>query len=123
MWSPSVLDLTRPASGLIIVALVITGLYVGRDILIPLTLAAFLSFLLTPVVRRLVILGAAAGCSIGGVFVVLLILVGSTMFLAQQIASLADELKYELTIRDKVRRSPRPCANGSCSTRRSCCSA
>jgi predicted PurR-regulated permease PerM len=105
MWSPSVLDLSRPASGLIIVALVITGLYVGRDILIPLTLAAFLSFLLTPLVRRLVDLGVPRPVvSIGGVFVVLLILVGGTMFLAQQIASFADELpKYEMTIRDKVR--------------------
>ncbi len=105
MWSPSVLDLSRPASGLIIIALVITGLYVGRDILIPLTLAAFLSFLLTPVVRRLVNLGVPRPVvAFGGVLVVVLILVGSAMFLAQQIASFAEELpKYEMTIRDKVR--------------------
>lgn len=105
MWSPSVLDLSRPASGLIIIALVITGLYVGRDILIPLTLAAFLSFLLTPVVRRLVNLGVPRPVvSIGGVLAVVLILVGSAVFLAQQIASFAEQLpKYEMTIRDKVR--------------------
>lgn len=105
MWSPSVLDLSRPASAMIIVALVITGLYVGRDILIPLTLAAFLSILLMPGVRWLVDVGVPrVVASLAAVLTVVLLLVGSALFLAQQVASFADELpKYELTIRDKVR--------------------
>lgn len=90
---------------MIIVALVITGLYVGRDILIPLTLAAFLSILLMPGVRWLVDVGVPrAVASLAAVLTVVLILVGSVFFLAQQVAAFADDLpKYELTIRDKVR--------------------
>jgi predicted PurR-regulated permease PerM len=90
---------------MIIVALVITGLFVGRDILIPLTLAAFLSILLMPGVRWLVDVGVPrAAASLAAVLTVVLLLVGSALFLAHQVASFADELpKYELTIRGKVR--------------------
>jgi predicted PurR-regulated permease PerM len=90
---------------LIIVALVIAGLCVGRDILIPLTLAALLSILLSPGVRWLVNIGVPrAVASVGAVLVLVLLLVGSALFLAHQVASFAEELpKYELTIRDKVR--------------------
>ena len=105
MWSPSIPDLSRPASALIIVALVIAGLYVGRDILIPLTLAAFLSILLAPGVRWFVNIGLPRSvASIGAVLTVILLLVGGAWFLAHQITSFAEELpKYELTIRSKVR--------------------
>jgi predicted PurR-regulated permease PerM len=41
------------AAGLVVITLVIFGLYVGRDLLIPLALAGILSFILFPLVRRL----------------------------------------------------------------------
>ena len=39
---------TAALQGLLITALVITGLYVARDVLVPLTLAILLAFVLTP---------------------------------------------------------------------------
>lgn len=105
MWSPSIVDLSRTASAMIIVSLVIAGLYLGRDILIPLTLAGFLSFLLAPAVRWQVNFGIPRTvAAIGGVALIVMILIGSALFLAHQVTSFAQELpKYEITIRDKVR--------------------
>jgi hypothetical protein len=52
------------AAGLIVIALVIFGLYVGRDLLIPLALAGILSFILFPVVRRLTNWGVPQGLAV-----------------------------------------------------------
>ena len=43
---------TATLQGLLIAALVITGLYVAREVLLPLALAILLSFVLTPASRR-----------------------------------------------------------------------
>jgi len=54
MWpgsSPSAV--VNGAAGLILGSLIILGLYEGRDLLIPLAVAAILSFILFPLVRRL----------------------------------------------------------------------
>ena len=40
---------TATLQGLLIAALVITGLYVAREVLLPLVLAILLSFVLTPI--------------------------------------------------------------------------
>ena len=65
MWpgtgsSPTV----NAAAGLIVIALVILGLYAGRDLLIPLALAGILSFVLFPVVRRLSEWGVPQGLAV-----------------------------------------------------------
>ena len=49
--SPSAV--VNSAAGIIIAALIILGLYEGRDLLIPLAVAGILSFILFPLVRRL----------------------------------------------------------------------
>src|ERR1700730_14290487 len=49
--SPSAV--VNSAAGIIIAALIVLGLYEGRDLLIPLAVAGILSFILFPLVRRL----------------------------------------------------------------------
>jgi predicted PurR-regulated permease PerM len=62
MWSGNASSPTvNAAAGLIVIALVIFGLYVGRDLLIPLALAGILSFILFPGVRRLTNWGVPKG--------------------------------------------------------------
>jgi predicted PurR-regulated permease PerM len=83
---------------------VVAALYLARDVLIPVTLAGLLSFLLAPLVsllRRLRIARVPA--------VLLSIITALTMFLAlglvieQQMADLAPDLpRYEYTIEAKV---------------------
>jgi predicted PurR-regulated permease PerM len=54
MWpgsAPS--SLVNGAAGLTVFALVIAGLYLARDVMIPLVAAGFLSFLLQPLVQWL----------------------------------------------------------------------
>src|SRR4051812_47554322 len=71
-WSNAGLDTTyvargspsavvNGAAGLVVAALVILGLYEGRDLLIPLAIAAILSFILFPLVRRLTNWGFPTG--------------------------------------------------------------
>jgi predicted PurR-regulated permease PerM len=55
MWpgaSPSAI--VNGAAGMIIAALIVAALYAGRELLIPLAIAGILSFVLAPLVRRLV---------------------------------------------------------------------
>jgi predicted PurR-regulated permease PerM len=62
MWpgsSPSAV--VNGAAGMIIAALLVAALYVGRDLLIPLALAGLLGFVLAPLVRRLETGGCPAG--------------------------------------------------------------
>lgn len=94
----------RVAAGLVVAALVITGLYFGRGILIPLALAILLGFVLGPAVTRLrrwglprlvavlVVVGAA-----------LSIIGGSAMFMAWEVRALSAQLPtYQTTIKDKL---------------------
>ncbi len=86
-------------------ALVITGLYVGREVLVPVTLAILLSFVLSPLVTRLqawrvprvpavlfsVILGFSIIFALGGLMV-------------SQATHLANDLpSYEETLRTKIK--------------------
>src|SRR5580704_4954730 len=106
MWpgaSPSAL--VNGAAGMIMAALLFTALYVGRDLLIPLAIAGILSFILAPLVRRLVRLGLPHAPSVVIVMTVLLVCVFAGATLAgRQVAQLLEEVpKHEANLRDKAR--------------------
>nr|MBF0682396.1 AI-2E family transporter [Pseudomonas sp.] len=91
--------------GLLTMALVIAGLYFGRDLLIPLALAMLLGFLLDPLVTRLKRIGVPRVAAVLLVVTaVLCVLVGASVLLGQQVRMLAVELPtYQTTMRDKLR--------------------
>jgi predicted PurR-regulated permease PerM len=106
MWpgsSPSAL--VNGAAGMIIAALLITGLYAGQELLIPLALAGLLGFVLAPLVRRLEGWGLPNGLSVAIVIVVLLAaLFGGATVAGRQVAQLLEELPaHEANLRDKAR--------------------
>lgn len=91
---------------LIFAALIVTGLYIGREILVPIALAILLSFVLSPFVTRLqhwrvprvlsvllvVLIGFSIIFSLGGLMV-------------SQAARLAEDLpSYQQTLRDKIQK-------------------
>jgi len=92
------------AAQFIIAAIIVTGLYFAREILIPIALAVFLSFILSPVVLQL------RHWHLGRIPSVLIVVTFAFIFLAtvtgfvgHQISLLADNLPlYEHTIRDKI---------------------
>ena len=93
------------ASGLIVATLIILFLYMGREILEPLVIAALLGFILAPLIRRLRNRGLWRVPSV--ILTVLLAIaviaaLGSTIVI--QVAQLADDLpKYEINLRAKIR--------------------
>lgn len=98
---------TAPRDGLrylLAVAIVVTALYVGAEIFVPIALAILLSFVLAPGVRLL------HRCHLGRVVPVLLmtslaflVILGLGGVLVTQLRGLADDLpRYESTILDKV---------------------
>ena len=90
---------------MIIAALLIAALYVGRDLLIPLALAGVLSFVLGPPVRRLRDLGLSDGLSVALVIGVLLGVVFAGVTVAgNQMTQLIEEIpRHEANLRDKAR--------------------
>jgi predicted PurR-regulated permease PerM len=106
MWpgaSPSAA--VNGAAGMIIGALLIAALYVGRDLLIPLALAGLLTFVLAPLVRRLDNWGVPNGPSVALVVAALLgaVVAGATVA-GRQVAQLLEELPtHEANLRDKAR--------------------
>ena len=91
--------------GLVIAAVVILGLYVGRDLLIPLALAALLGFLLDPAVSRLKRWGLPR---MAAVLLVVFVAVGGigagVLYVGSQVTELSAELPtYQNTIRQKLR--------------------
>ena len=93
------------ASGLIVATLIILFLYMGREILEPLVIAALLGFILAPLIRRLRNWGLWRVPSV--ILTVLLAIavlaaLGSTIVV--QVAQLAEGLpKYESNLRAKIR--------------------
>jgi predicted PurR-regulated permease PerM len=90
--------------GLLIAAIVISGLYVGREVLLPLALAILLSFVLTPallLLRRLKIprlLGVAIVVACAFVFIFAL-----GWLISQQATQLAEDLpRYQHILVDKI---------------------
>ncbi|MDF2118968.1 AI-2E family transporter [Roseiarcaceae bacterium H3SJ34-1] len=92
------------AAQFIMAAIIVTGLYLGREILIPVALAVFLSFILSPLVRQLRLwrLGRVPSVLIV-VAAAFFLLASLTGFVGHQLSQLADNLPlYEQTIRSKI---------------------
>ena len=93
------------AYGLIIACLIVSLLYVGREILEPLVIAALLAFILSPLIRRLRNWGL---WRVPSVVLTVLLAVGAlgalSTIIALQITQLAEELPgYETNLRAKIR--------------------
>lgn len=93
------------ASALIVAALLITGLVLGKDLLIPLTLAAVLTFILSPIVRHLMQWRLHRALAVALVMLGLLAtVVGFTGVVSSQFISLAAGIEgYRTNILEKVR--------------------
>lgn len=88
----------------ILAAVIITTLYYGRDIIIPIALAIMLSFVLAPAVRLLGRARVPRGISVVSVVVLAFILIFALgSLLAAQLAELAGDLpRYQSTISEKI---------------------
>ncbi len=95
---------TATLQGLIIAAIVITGLYVAREVLLPLALAILLSFVLTPALlflRRLKV-PRVVGVAIVVAFAFALIF-GLGWLMSQQATQLAGDLpRYQHVLAEKI---------------------
>jgi predicted PurR-regulated permease PerM len=92
------------ANNLLMAALVISGLYFAREILVPVALAVLISFVLTPLVGLLQRwrFPRAAAISVT-VVVALAVVAGLAGMVISQVNSLAADLpKYQATLREKV---------------------
>src|SRR5215472_18211467 len=88
--------------------LVVAILYFARDIIVPITLAVLLSFLLSPVVRALrrLRLGRVAAVTLTSV-VTFLVILGFVAVIVQEVSSLARDLpEYRSNLEAKVRSLP-----------------
>jgi predicted PurR-regulated permease PerM len=92
-------------TGLVIASVIVTALYFGRDILIPLTLAFFLGFVLDPLVLRLKRWGLPRAAAVIVVVAATLVLIGlAGLFLGNQVSALSAQLPtYQSNIKDKLR--------------------
>ena len=92
-------------ASLVIFAIVVAGLVLGRDVLIPLAISASLAFILSPIVAWLVARRVPHGLAVPGLVVtVVLALAGLTAVFSAQVVSLAGELStYQANLVQKVR--------------------
>ena len=95
--------------GLAVGVVVIAGLYLGKDVLIPITLAVLLSFVLSPIVEALRKLKLPRGAAVLLSVVVALGLVGGVgTVVGMQAASLVDDAPaYARTIENKIDQAQR----------------
>jgi predicted PurR-regulated permease PerM len=93
------------AQGLIVSSLIIAFLYIGREILEPLVIAALLAFILSPLIRRLRQWGVWRVPSVViTVIFALGVLAALGTIIAFQVAQLAQDLPtYETNLRSKIR--------------------
>ena len=98
------LDIVKVAAALVSAAVLLAGLYYGRDILIPLAIAFLITFALNPPVTWLVRLGLSRLLATSLVMVtVVCALVGLGVILGAQVRSIAIELPaYQSTILTKL---------------------
>jgi predicted PurR-regulated permease PerM len=89
---------------LAVFTLVIAALFFGKPVLMPVALAVLLSFLLSPVVNRLVRMGLGRTIAVVAVVLLLFSALGGMIWgVASQMSLLVDELpKYKGNIREKV---------------------
>jgi predicted PurR-regulated permease PerM len=101
--SPS--TVVNSAAGIIIAALIILGLYEGRDLLIPLAVAGILSFILFPLVRRLNDWGFPQGIAVALVMSALVAaLLGSLTLAGREVGHLLEDVpRHESNLREKAR--------------------
>lgn len=90
--------------GLAVGVVVVAGLYLGRDVLIPITLAILLSFVLSPVVQGLRRLRVPRGPAVFATVLLALGMLGAIgTLVGTQVASLADDAPgYARTIESKL---------------------
>ncbi len=100
---PAVLSLRDRAGGIVATATILALLYVGRDVLIPITLALILSLLIAPLVRRLRHLGMGPTFSVLlSVMALALVFTSVAVIIGVQVVRMAASLpQYEETIRYK----------------------
>ena len=95
---------TAALQGLLIGAVVIAGLYVGREVLLPLALAILLSFVLTPIL--LFLRGLRVPRMIGVIIVVTLafgLIFSLGWLMTQQVTQLAEDLpRYQQVLSEKI---------------------
>jgi predicted PurR-regulated permease PerM len=96
---------TATLQGLLIGAIVIAGLYFGREVLLPLALAILLSFVLTPpllMLRRIKLPRVVAvGIVVGAAFAIILAL---GWLISREVTQLASDLpSYQYTISEKIK--------------------
>jgi predicted PurR-regulated permease PerM len=98
-------SLSGLASAFIVAGFIIGLLYIGREILLPLVIAALLAFILAPIIRRLRGWGVWKVPAVIATVVLALAAIGALGFtMGAQITQLAEELpKYESNLRSKVR--------------------
>jgi predicted PurR-regulated permease PerM/GAF domain-containing protein len=91
--------------GLVAAAIILAGLYFGRELLIPLALAVLLGFVLDPLVTRLKRRGAPRVLAVTLVVIATFALVGGTgYFMVRQVRLVAAELPvYQSNIAEKLR--------------------
>jgi predicted PurR-regulated permease PerM len=96
------------------IALVIAGLFVGREVFVPVALAILLSFVLAPLIRLLQKVHVPRSLAVIGVVLVAFAgITGLATVMAAQVTQLAGDLpRYQLTMREKVQ-SLRGSAAGS----------
>lgn len=97
-------DIVRLAAWLIVGSIVLAGLYIGRDILIPLAIAFLISFTLSPLVTWLSRLGLPRLVSVIAVMLTLgMLLAGLGVLVGSQLRTLSAQLPtYQSTIRAKI---------------------
>ena len=90
---------------LVVMAIILTGLYLGRSVLIPIAIAVLLAFVLTPLVRALRKVGLPSGAAVILIVTALIgVLIGGGYILNQQVKNLAGNMPfYETELRQKVR--------------------
>jgi predicted PurR-regulated permease PerM len=101
---PSLFSLGDRAGGLIATATVLGLLYLGRDVLVPITLAIILSLLIAPLVRLLRQGGLGQTVSVlVAVGALALLFTAATVVVAMQMVKMSANLpRYEKTIRNKL---------------------
>jgi predicted PurR-regulated permease PerM/methylmalonyl-CoA mutase cobalamin-binding subunit len=91
-------------AGVVITSFVITGLYVGRDILIPLALATLFAFLLSPIVNRLEGYVGRIAAVLVAVGLLFGVVIGVGWVLTHEVLDLATRLPgYKENIQKKLR--------------------